>query len=221
MNTLHTFGCSFTAPYTIDGRVEYRQYFNYKGGKFPKIWPNILSEKLNSNLNNLGIIGSSNYDIFSDFCKNINNFKEGDVVIVGWTYKERFRLVNEIKDIFVKISPNSRPKLNNITNNTIDEMLVNRGNHIWVSEVINWEKLMKKSLDSSGVKLLTWSFDSSFPKNTFIFDNLIKLGAETIQMETKNTIPDHHMGENGHIAQSNYFYEILENNNKDNYVSII
>lgn len=209
MNILYTFGCSFTAPYTVDGRVEYRQYFNYKGDTFPNIWPNILSNKLNLELRNLGIVGSSNYEIFGDLCRNINNFKEGDVVIVGWTYKERFRLVNDLKDTFTRVAPNFRPKLKDVSNNTIDEILINRENKQWVSEVMLWDSLITKTLELMGVKLITWTFDYTFPTDKFILNDLFKLGAETINKETQGLIQDSHMGEVGHQVQADYFYDLL------------
>lgn len=209
MRTLYTFGCSFTAPYTVDGRVEYRQYFNYKGGIFPDIWPKILANKLDFRLRNLGIVGSSNYEIFGDFCRSINNFKRGDIVIVGWTYKERFRLVNDVKDTFTRVGPNFRPKLENVSNNTIDEILINRENKQWVSEVMLWGSLITKTLELMGIKLIIWTFDNSFPNNMFLLNDLLKLGAETINKETQGLIKDSHMGEIGHQVQANYFYDLL------------
>lgn len=209
MNTLHTFGCSFTAPYTVEGRIEYRQYYQHKNGEFPQTWPELLSKKLGLSLSNYGTIGASNDEIFSIFCQNIDKIMSNDVVIIGWTFKERFRLVNDRTNRFVRITPNVKPKLINVSNSTIDEMLVNRENQLWVTEVMNWERLIFKSLKNIDVDCLTWSFDSSFPAQIFIFDELIKLGAETISIETEGEIDDLHMGENGHIKQCDYLFELL------------
>jgi hypothetical protein len=214
MNTLHTFGCSFTAPYTFNGAIGYKQYYQYKNNNYPPVWADLLSDKLNMSLNNYGVGGSSNYEIFSTFCKNVDKIKTNDIVMIGWSFKERFRLVDESINNFVRVLPLVKPKLNNVSSQTMDEILVNRGNHIWINEVMNWEKFIRKYLDSIGVDLITWSFDKSFPNEIYIFDELIKLGGETIIMETNGEINDIHMGENGHIVQSEYFYNIIKNQPK-------
>jgi len=214
MNTLHTFGCSFTAPYRFDGTIGYRQYYQYKNNTFPPIWPELLSNKLEVSLNNCGAGGSSNDEIFSAFCQNIDKIKPNDIVIIGWSFKERFRLVDENINNFTRIMSNIKPKLKNVSEQTMDEILVNRENQLWINEVINWEKLIRKHLNSINVEVITWSFDKSFPKEIYILDELIKLGAETIIMETNGVINDAHMGEVGHIKQSEYFFYALKTQSK-------
>lgn len=66
MNTLHTFGCSFTAFYLGSGH-DYKDYVNFRNGSLPKTWPELLSDKLGSNLLNYGFGGNSNYEIFKHF----------------------------------------------------------------------------------------------------------------------------------------------------------
>jgi hypothetical protein len=214
MNTLHTFGCSFTAPYHINGGLWYRQYYEYKNNTFPPVWPNILSEKLGFSLNNYGLGGISNDEIFSIFCQNINKIKCGDIVIIGWSFKERFRIIDDNTGNFIWIVPNNNVKLKNISTQTIEEILINRGNQLWVDEVLNWEKLIRNYLDLIGAEVITWSFDKSFPDGIFISDILFNLGAETIAMETNNKINDIHMGEIGHLQQSEYFFNILNKQSK-------
>jgi hypothetical protein len=144
----------------------------------------------------------------------LDKINPNDVVVIGWSFKERFRLINERTNQFVRVTPNVKPKLINVSNSTIDELLINRENQLWVTEVMNWEKLIRKSLKLTNVDLLTWSFDNTFPTQIYIFDELIKLGAETIGMETKGKINDSHMGEYGHIIQSDYFFNQLKSQTK-------
>lgn len=214
MSTLHTFGCSFTAPYTINGTIGYSQYYEFKNKVFPPIWPNILSTKLGFLLNNYGLGGISNDEIFSIFCQNINKIKCGDIVIIGWSFKERFRLVDNSIGNFIGITPNSKQKLKNVTSQTIDEILINRENQLWINEVLNWEKLIRKYLELIDVEVITWSFDKSFPDEIYIFDVLVNLGAKTITMETNGKIYDNHMAEMGHFHQSEYFFNILKTQSK-------
>lgn len=214
MNTLWAFGCSFTAPYSTN-RLQYRQYYNYKQNSFPIIWADILADKLGFGINNYGTSGCSNYEIFGEFCKNVNNFQSGDIVIIGWTFKERFRLVDMDTNEFTKIFPNTNQKLKDISNSTINELYVNRNHHCWVEEVLLWNTLISKVTDGIGVKFINWSFDDTFPNDIFILNDLIEMGATTILEETNGLINDKHFGEIGHLIQANYLYNKLINNKQN------
>lgn len=210
MNTLHTFGCSYTAFYeTSSNRPDFIKYKEYKGGKYPKIWPELLSEKLNLRLNNPADGGSSNYDIFQSLCDNVDKFQKGDVIIVGWSYKERFRLVSYSDRMFRKVGPNfDIGHLDNITANTVEEILFNRCHSTWVEEIRSWEKIIKKLCASLEIQVLFWSFDPDIGEKNFKY-RLVKLGAETIAIETKGKINDHHLGEQGHRVQCNHLLYLL------------
>ena len=67
MSTLHTFGCSYTADYALDGG-KYEEFYNIRGGNFPDVWPKILAKKLNFELNNFGKGGVGNDFIFNQIC---------------------------------------------------------------------------------------------------------------------------------------------------------
>ncbi len=215
MNTLHTFGCSYTAAYETSGnRAEYIKYKEYRGGSYPKIWPELLSEKLNLKLNNTAVGGASNYEILQSFCDNVEKFQEGDIVIIGWSYKERFRVVDYFDGTFVKVGAGYAAELYNISKNTIEEILFNRAHEKWLEEIQSWEKAIRRLCYSSKVQLVFWSFDSNIYKDSLDYD-LRQLGAETITMETRGKVPDTHYGEQGHRIQSEYFFQLLNNlNNK-------
>lgn len=212
MGTLHTFGCSYTAFYEKSDRKEFNEYKKINGGKFPKTWPELLSEKLNFDLNNVAIGGSSNYEIFHSFCDNVEKFKQGDIAIIGWSYKERFRLVNNKTNDFIRVGPGFVPEklINGISANTIEEMLVNRIHFRWVSEIMSWEKIIKKLCDLIGVKLIIWSFDETIPPhNGFLMLLREQYGASRIYDETEGKIIDYHFATKGHIVQSDYFLDLI------------
>lgn len=215
MNTLHTFGCSHTAPFGTSGnRAEFIEYKKYKGGNYPKIWPELLSEKLNLKLNNTAVGGASNYEILQSFCDNVEKFEQGDIVIIGWSYKERFRVVDYFDGTFVKVGAGYAAELYNISKNTIDEMLFNRAHKKWLEEIYSWEKIIRKLCNTLGVQLLFWTFDSDIYKDSLDYD-LRQLGAETIFTETGEKIHDMHYGEKGHRVQYEYFLQLLNKlNNK-------
>ena len=212
MNTLHTFGCSYTAYFeTSDNTFQFTEYKKYRGGKYPKTWPELLSEKLNLNLNNVGRGGSSNYEIFQTFCDNIEKFKEGDVVFIGWSHKERFRLVNFSDGTFVKYTSASDFYPYNISKNTIDELLFNRTHEKWVEEIYSWDKIIRKLCDSLKVQVVIWSFDPTIYKDSLGYD-LRQIGAESIRTETQGKVDDNvHYGEQGHKVQCDYFLQLLNN----------
>lgn len=220
MSTLHTFGCSYTAFYENSKRKEYIEYKKFNGGKFPKIWPELLSEKLNFDLNNLGAEGSSNYEIFHSFCDNIENLKKDDIVIIGWSYKERFRIVNPKTKQFVRVGPGffPNPEIKGVSEDCIEEILVNRMEKRWVDEVVSWEKIIKKLCDFIGVKLLIWSFDTTIPKHDgFAYLLNHEYGATNILEETDGKIDDHHYGTKGHMVQADYFLGVINGNIIYNY----
>lgn len=218
MSTLHTFGCSHTAPFENSERKEYTEYKKFNGDKFPKIWPEILSEKLMFDLNNLAIGGSSNYEIFQSFCDNIENLKENDIVIIGWSYKERFRVVDPIENRFFRVGPGFVPKIAGVSSSAMEEIIVNRMESKWVDEILSWEKIIKKICELINVKLLIWSFDKTIPKHDgFLITLLKQYGATTIFDETKGKVIDYHFATKGHIAQAEYFLDVINEKIKYNY----
>jgi len=212
MNTLHAFGCSYTALFENNsGRSQYEDYKKFRGGTYPKIWSELLSEKLGMKLNNVAMGGSSNYEIFQSFCDNVYKLNEGDIVVIGWSFKERFRLVDYTLGTFTRLGPGFYPFIPGVSNNTIDEMFVNRTHTKWLDEVYSWEKVIKKLCEVMGVKLLIWSFDSTFPEHDGFQGRLLNFGATTIFGETDGKVPDQHFGEKGHIVQFQYFLDVLNN----------
>ena len=84
---------------------KYKEYYKYLNGEpFPKIWPQLLAEKLNADLVCLGLDGACNYTIFDKFCGYVDNINEDDLVIIGWSFIERYRIYDEkINNLLVQI----------------------------------------------------------------------------------------------------------------------
>lgn len=96
--TLWTFGDSFTYGFGcryIDKKgdnIEYDYYHKYyDSSKGHDIWPNHLGRLLNSNVQNFGSNGNSNWDIIDDIIKQSDNIKKGDYVVIGKTRFDRNR----------------------------------------------------------------------------------------------------------------------------------
>ena len=80
MNTLYTFGCSFTENFDpfikYPSTTRYDYIMNYHNGNIPKSWPQIMSEQSNMKWRNHGGIdgiigktgmeGNCNFSIFNN-----------------------------------------------------------------------------------------------------------------------------------------------------------
>lgn len=222
MNKLWVFGDNASAIFGKTKERRFKYYKEYRGGTFPKSWSELLSKKLRFELKNMAVSGQSNYDIFDMICKCVEQIQKDDIVIIGWGYVQRFRLVDETTNAFVTIRPNQfKPEhinntilLNGIDINVVDSILTNRNNTEWINEVYNWEVIINLLSKLIGFKLIYWTFDKKLNKPHYLSTNnfredLIRLGAEDITTETGGKLIDSHFGEKGQFIQSDYFYKFL------------
>ena len=189
---------------------------------FPKSWSELLSKKLNLKLKNYAIKGQTNYDIFEWFIKLLPNIKQGDIVMIGWTDMQRFRVVNPTTNDFVSVRPEGVEYIgsptgiiNSISSISLEEVSNNRKLTPWHDELYNWEQHILFLSKTMGFKVYFWSFDNTLHKSYYIstinFRNkLIDMGAEDITMESKGVLEDKHFGEMGHIIQSDYFFNYIK-----------
>ena len=99
MNNLILFGDSFTSDVIIEYVNMYKNHEDYH-------WGEIIASKLNLNLINLGVGSFSNDRILDKIIEKHHIIKEGDIVIIGKTFYNRFDIPN--KDInlgFTTITP--------------------------------------------------------------------------------------------------------------------
>ena len=218
MNKLWVFGDNNSAIFGKTKERRFKYYKEYRGGVFPKSWSELLSNQLNFELKNMAVFGQSNYDIFDMFCKCAEQIQKDDIVIIGWGYVQRFRLVDETTNSFVTIRPNqfksehiNNPALlNGIDINVVNSILNNRTNTEWITEIYGWENVINLLSKYIGFKIVYWTFDSNLNKPHYISTNdfrmdLIKNGAEDITWETSGKLIDDNFGEKGHLVQFNYF----------------
>lgn len=89
--TFWQFGDSFTAPMN------------------PKNWGYKLSKKLGyESFEQRGKLGHSNYQILTDVISEIDNIKEGDGIIVNWSYLSRGIIVTKVEDLEANILSTNR-----------------------------------------------------------------------------------------------------------------
>ncbi len=218
MNKLWIFGDNNSAIFGKTKERRFKYYKEYRNGVFPKTWSELLSKELNLELRNMAVSGQSNYDIFDMFCKCINQIQKDDIVIIGWGYINRFRLVDETTNSFVTIRSNqfkaddinTPTLLNGIDINVVNSILSNRQNSEWLNEVYGWENVINKLSELIGFKIRYWTFDTTLNKPYYIStsdfrNDLIKRGAEDITWETNGKLIDDNFGEKGHYIQFRYF----------------
>ena len=190
MNTVWTFGDSLTDGFRSNNTWA-KKYVEWKG-YIPLTYGEIISKKLNYKLINLGKGGSDNNTIFESFIKKINNIKDGDIVIIGWSDIVRFRLATKNNEwsSFVPNFDNNLTNMENISNQTITEVSVNRLSDVYIDEVNIWINFIKKTIKN--FKVINWStFNQGKINGIFLFD------LEQITNETNGVIKDFHFSEKG------------------------
>ena len=227
MNTLFTFGCSFTEDYNTNHVDTYIDYKNYMGGQYPKSWPIVLSEKLNFNLKNYGEGASGNQQIFQEVCKRCNEFEVNDIIIIEWSFLERYRLALD-DNSWMKLGPG---KINNhrspISEECHKSIVVNRTLKPYVNELYDYENIINRLSKSVGFKVFYWSIDNGVlyntdnlsEKNHYLLNDMIKdrhdnaflitfkNGGNRIIEETDGKIRDFHLGGTGHKVMGDLFYQ--------------
>lgn len=210
-NNLWVFGDSFSVPFK---RMENEHpYVPYKG-YCPKIFSDILSEKLNLNLKDCSHGGSSNYNIFHTFIKNVDQIKDNDIIVFGWTQTIRFRIAsknNNFYDVIISVIENMK-HLFDIPSKSLYDITFNRSNNtIFYDELCDYIKIIKTSKPSCKILHWTWvepTFNDEFENN--FYDLLIPFKKyKTVREETNYEVDDFHYGEVGHDELSKDLLKFL------------
>lgn len=210
MSNLFVYGCSNSEQYS-ELTLWSKEYVKWKG-YIPKVYSDIISDKLNLKQHNYAKSGTNNYSIFQKICETFKNVTIGDIVIVQWTQISRFRLVNrfnEWEDFYADVSHYTEKlkRCDDISKNTISEILVNRTYDRHLDEIKSWELILKNTFKDN--KLLFWS-----PFDTSGYGKILK-SLETISTETNGLINDPHFSENGHKILSEFLLNKIENNREN------
>lgn len=217
MNKLWTFGDSFTHG---DGTFSYDQYYKYKKDKKDEndlIWCELLSKKLNLELENKGRGGISNDMILDSIMENWEYIDENDYVIIGktWAHRCDFPGWNNSPTLQTLCYNNFNTNMINFNKATIDKFdddqieciklfnvvfadqqgYRNRQNFRFnfIKDILLNEKKVKKCV--------IWGLEDFDPK----FSSTI----ETIAKETNDEILDYHWSYNGHRTFFNYINNFL------------
>lgn len=221
MATLWLFGDSNTALYTHDTieRSEYMIGYSKYLGYLPKHFSLMLGESLNMEVANRGVGGVDNSFILETIIKELDNFKKGDIILIGWTDPLRFRIAD--KQGFLFILPNNIPKIEDISEECLMSLNLNRTNDLFVIETLNWTKLLKFALKDFDV--IPWSFISVLKDREDIL-NVVKIAAHydfgylsPIKNETNGIVDDGHLGEKGNLTLYKSLLHYIQNRENEDY----
>ena len=175
-NKLWAFGDSYTAGILPDighftPYVEYLKYLGISKEEFPLAWPYELADKLNLEPEVIAVGGASNSEIFNNIAKNSHRFESGDIIIINWTYLNRF-MVGMTEDDYQETIPFRKFRRASIstTSNEIDNGSFKYGNNefyerlgwnrsllCWVDEILHYENIIDTLCKSLGVEVFYWS----------------------------------------------------------------
>lgn len=251
MKTLFLFGDSFTEGHKLDMTFPpYKEWRKYRGGELPDCWGDLLSEKLNMKLANYAVGGMSNSEVFQTICRHSDEFKKDDIVIINWSYPNRFRWASWSDEVdgykWVRLGSNPHDGTV-ISEKTRIDIALQKTLSLCIDEIYEHEKLIYEYSKSKNFEVFFWSADIDIinnlpseklinrkyilheqinnlpliinrdesisihrnePKRT-IFDVFYKYGGVTIGEETNFEVRDSHLGEKGHIVQSELFYKYI------------
>ena len=218
MGKLWIFGDSNSALYsdsTMITQTWIKPYIELLGHT-PKHFSEILAEKLELELVNLGMGGSDNYTIFETLYHNMHKMdRESDVIFVGLTDHTRFRVAQEKdgNEYFRSVSVGGANDNLNVSKEALDEVLVNRMSHLFVREFEIKMNIYKQLL--SGYNIYFWCLFDGLREvkgiiNTMKLGYLYKKGnISTINLETDGKISDGHIGEKGNALLAELLYTFM------------
>ena len=221
MKNLFIFGDSYSVSWeqSIERSINYnsnphKEYSDWLGKK-PTHFSDIIKDKFNiDKVYNYAIGASDNYQILESIGKHIENIKDSDYVIIGWSATHRFRFVDEHngKLKWIRINPTSTSpilELNKGAKDYLFSQVAKRDSDITLDELINWHNFLKKSLPKN---TLFWS-PFVYPKSNLPFQmfSIEKENNATITLETNGEIEDGHLGNDGMIIAGNW---MIKNMNK-------
>lgn len=206
MAKLWIFGDSFSHSFKINSDAIWsNEYTRWKGYE-PDSFGDIISNKLNLELVNLSINGADNYSIFEKICEASLNIKPGDIVIIGWSRRTRFRVIKPNSNWWRSIiKVDNKHEIDEyISKQSISEIMINRESKLYSDEVNNWINLLNITFKNNTFINWTWCrYDYEL--------NAINLpDISTISEESNGEHINAHYGETGHKQLSDVFLNIIE-----------
>ena len=207
MKRIWYFGASDTEDYNTSFPWA-KQYLEWKGYT-PKHWTKLFAERMGLPYSNLGLSGCDNYTIFKTLTDNIEMINDDDIVIIGWTTTIRGRIANLDTNKWFTIVPQSEPDFKFITTDAILQLVSIRDSPLYIHEVLDWQKVIKRALKTN--TLVFWSTSPEF-LHRGIMDSRYWEGEKeylTVNSETKGLINDKHFCEGGNAIIADVMWNYI------------
>ena len=207
-----SFSCRFERHLELNNQwaIDYCEFKN----KIPKTFSDIIAGNLKTDVNYLSKAGSDNYSIFHSFIKEIDNIKDDDIVIFMWSSVLRYRLSGKHKEFLSIVPETDLDRLKNedlideyFSQTTLDDLLLNRNNNLYYTELEELIKITKKSIKNKNLYHL-----SGFHYVRDEIEDIENVSPGTISMETNNNIRNEHFGEMGHFSLATYLLKKIRAN---------
>jgi len=208
MNTLHTFGDSFTFGHGCVENCSFKEYYTYKK-EDDDIWPNHLAKRLEMNISNYGKTAFCNEQIFDSIIKNFDSIKKNDIVIIEKTYHNRLSVPNDsewVSALSIDYTSNLywKNKLKNFFSKEEVETLVN------FQYYFSPKKLYEKRNNDRFNFIKKILVDNIKVKDCIIWDMpKIYDSFESIKTASNNKFLDWHFSFNGHKQFTEYIENIV------------
>lgn len=207
MNTLWTFGDSFTFGHGCRLNGPLPEYCRDYKTESDDVWPNHLGNILNTDVKNFGKCGASNDFIIDCIIDQWNFIKENDVVIIGITYHNRFdapsKYSSSLSTIFWELKD-----LDNFPDDEKEQMetLINfqyyfASNELYKKRHLKRYNFLIKILNEKNIKTFIW--DVEYMQHTTRF--------EKIANATNGEIDDWHFSFKGHRDFADMVYKKVVN----------
>lgn len=199
-NKLWVFGDSFSVPFELMKHIPYIPYKGY----VPKIYSEIIADKLGYDLMDNSIGGSCNATIFHKFISVVDQISDNDLVIFGWTQNFRFRIASETNiftDILIGVI--EQYEINHISKDALLEFSCNKeASSIYFTEISDYIKLINHTLKNNKALHWTWvepiNLNDRYEKE--YYDLLVPFKKYlSVTQETDSQLNDFHYGEIGHL----------------------
>jgi hypothetical protein len=210
--TIWVFGDSFTqsmapVPNLKDWRFKYAEYKGYS----PKVFSDFLIDEYGYTCHNRGHGGADNYTILDIIINHLDQIKDGDVIVIGWSSIHRTRLANKFGK-FTSILPGGdstfkkeTAKLIGVSPDTVEEVLVNRlDGSCYVTELNRIMILLNRTFHNNII--IHWSPFYNFHQGMDVISLPI---VQTILQETEGKIQDAHYSENAHKVISEHINDLI------------
>lgn len=207
-NNLWIFGDSFSNFFTLTQP----EYVNFKN-RYVKCYGELISEKLDLNLELKSSGGYSNESIFFSIINDLENIKKDDVVIINWTETSRFRLLNNnnhFMDFNIHGVNNYEEQfINNISKKTLEEIIIHRTEKNYGRDLNDYIKIIDRAFIDN--KIIHWSWVNYENKMPLSIDYI---EMETIKEDTDGVINDFHYSEKSHVILSKNLINLINGNTR-------